>query len=136
LNTLSTSRLVASIPAISDLIALVRPQLLRHRGERAIEIVLHAQHVAREAGRRVIGRALLVLLEPAADILGLGLGVQHLLPRALDFFLKLRNALLVIAFRVEIDRVVNVLVQCLFFVHANNLDNAFAVKSTMGTTRA
>ncbi len=123
--------------------ATVKIYLVAERGERAVEIVLHRQHVARKGGRGVGGGVLLLLLEPATDVLGLGLGVEDVLAHLLQLLFELRQAVLVGILRVEIDRVADrvldllgIVFNLLFVDHANNLDSACAVKSTMGTTRA
>ena len=75
----------------------------------------------------------LLLLEPAADVLGLGLGVEDVLAHLLQLLFELAQPVEV-HLAAEVDLAFFDLL--VFFVHPNNLDNAFAVKSTMGTTRA
>ncbi len=119
---------------------LVLAQIGGDRGERALEIVLHAQHVAGEAGRGICGGVELLLLQPAADVLGLGLGVEDVLAHLLQLLLQLGQPVelgLAASIRALAPSAVDfVLKFASVFVHAINLDNVLAVKSTMGTTRA
>ena len=81
-----------------------------------------------------MGRGDLLLLQPAAHVLGLGLGVEDVLAHLLQLLFELAQPV-----DVHRPRQVDLLLQLdlgLFFVHPINLDNALAVKSTMGTTRA
>ncbi len=80
------------------------------------------------------GGAELLLLEPAADVLGLGLGVEDVLAHLLQLLFELAEPVEV-HLAAEVDLAV-LRSSRFFFVHPSNLDNALAVKSTMGTTRA
>jgi hypothetical protein len=114
---------------------LVFAQLLWDRGERAFEIVLHAQHLAGEGGRGILRGGDLLLLQPAAHVLGLGLRVERVLADLLKLLLKLAEPVDVQLAAVEVDFAFQLYLG-FFLVHPINLVSAFAVKSTMGTTRA
>ena len=103
-------------------------------------MVAHRQHVAGEAGRG-IGRGLLLFrLQPAADVLRLGSGVEHLGIGLLELLLELRHAVMLGQLgRVRGGFLANLfgfLVKVFLVHHLINLVRACAVKSTMGTTRA
>ena len=71
---------------------LVGAQLVAHRGERAVEMVLDRQHVAREPSGGIARRLLQLLLQPATHVLGLGGGVERLGFRLLELLLELGDA--------------------------------------------
>ena len=136
-STASSSRAVASR-------GLGGAKLVVHRGERAIVMVLDRQHVAREAGGSIARRLLLLGLQPAADILRLRRGIERLRLGLLELALELGDPVMLRDLGRPLGRLLadflRFLVQMLFVfrgvVHAINLVRAFAVKSTMGTTRA
>ena len=107
-------------------------------------MVLDRQHVAGKSGGRVARRLLKLLLEPAADVLSLRGRVKRLLVRFLELRFELRDAVMLRDLGRAVGRLLaellGVFVKLLFvlgcFHHAINLVSAFAVKSTMGTTRA
>jgi hypothetical protein len=75
---------------------------------------------------------ILLRLEPAADVLGLGLRVEDVLAHLLELLLELAQPVEVhLAGKIDFSFLGGV-----FVTHLNNLDKALAVKSTMGTTRA
>jgi hypothetical protein len=110
----------------------------------AFEVILDRQHVAREARRGVARRLILLRLQPAAHVLRFGRSVEGLRLRLLELLFEFRNAVVLGDFRSAFGRFLadflRGLVQLFFvfgcFCHAINLVSAFAVKSTMGTTRA
>ena len=103
-------------------------------------MVAHREHVAREA-RHGVGRCLLLVgFEAAADVLRFGGGIKRL--RARLFQLALERGVTVVLGqfgRVRsgfgADRI-GFVVEVFRFVHCIYLVKAWAVKSTMGTTRA
>ena len=108
--------------------------------ERTVEMVANRQHVARKPGDR-IGRSLLLLgLQPAAHILRLGMGVEHLAIGFLEQPLQLGDAVVL----GQLGRpgggffanFFGFVVKVFLVHHLMNLVRACAVKSTMGTTRA
>ena len=107
------------------------------RGQSALQIVLHRKHVAREGGGGIGGRVDLLLLQPAADVLRLGLGIKDVLADLLQFGLQCAQPIEA-AFRGRLGRLFGAGFFDVRFVlaHAINLESALAVKSTMGTTRA
>ena len=98
--------------------------------------------MSRAKPRRRIGRGLLLLrLQPAAHVLDLGSGVKRLGVRFLELLLELRDAVVLGNFGRALGGFaadfLGFVVQSVFVLdHAINLVRAFAVKSTMGTTRA
>ena len=119
---------------------LVAAQLLVDRGERPVEVVLDRQHVAPELRGGIARRLLLFGFEPAADILRLRRGVKRLALRLLELPLELGDMVVLgklwRILRGLLADLLGFLVQLFVFGHAINLVRAFAVKSTMGTTRA
>ena len=101
---------------------------------------MHAEHVAGKAGRRIAGRLDLLGLQPAAHILRLGGGVERLGLGLLELALKLGEAVVLGKLgRLRggfLADVLGFVVQIFVIVHFMNLVRAWAVKSTMGTTRA
>ena len=99
------------------------------------------EHVAREAGHR-IGRGLRLFgLEPAAHVLRLGRGVERLRLGLLQLALELGDAVVLGKLgrgggRLGADGFGFVVEVVLFIDHCIYLVKAWAVKSTMGTTRA
>ena len=73
---------------------LVGAQFVRHGGQRAVEIVLDREHVAGETGRGIIGRLDFLGLQTAADILGIGGGVERLGRQILDLPLELGDTVM------------------------------------------
>src|SRR6185312_7174755 len=110
--------------------------------EGAIEMVLDRQHVARKASRGIACRLLKLLLQPAAHVLGLGRGVERVRPRLLELLFELGDMVVLGDLgrfvRGLLAKLLGFVVQLLLgrFGHAISLVSAFAVKSTMGTTRA
>ena len=103
-------------------------------------MIFNRQHIAREVGRCVGGRLLLLGLEAPADILDLGRGIECLAVRFLQLALELRDAVVLRdlgrflgGFAADFLRF---FVQFLVLDHAINLVRALAVKSTIGMTRA
>ena len=88
--------------------------------------------------RHVVGNQL--RLEPPPYILRLGMGIKRLVVGLLQLFQQVRNAVMLGQLR-RIRRsffpnIFGFLVQVFFVHHLINLVRAWAVKSTMGTTRA
>ena len=71
---------------------LVGAKLVGHRGQRAVEMVLDRQHVAREPARRIGRRLGLLGLQPAAHVLRLGGRVERLAVGLLERLLELGQA--------------------------------------------
>ena len=123
---------------------LVGTQLVADRRERAIEMVLDGKHVARELRGGVTGRLILLGFQPSTDVLGFCRGIQCLRLRLLELTLQFCDAVVLGDLRRAFGRLladffrflVKVSVVLRSFCHAINLVSAFAVKSTMGTTRA
>ncbi len=119
---------------------LVRAQLVVHGRQGPVDMILDRQHVASELRRRIARRLLLLGFEPAADILGVRGGIKDLAVRLRELFFQLRDAIVLGKFgrvlRSFLADLLGVVVQLFVFAHAISLVSAFAVKSTMGTTRA
>ena len=107
-------------------------------------MVLDRQHVAGESRRGIAGRLLEFLLEPATHILRVRCRIKGLGVRFLELPLELRDPVMLGDFRCALSSlladILGFVVELFFvfgcFSHAINLVSAFAVKSTMGTTRA
>ena len=107
---------------------------------RALQVIAHAQHVAGEAGRGIAARVGHFLVHPAPRILQLGRCVERLAPELLELgFERFQPVVLGQLGRARsgfLAQRLGFVVQVFFVVHAINLVSAFAVNTTMGTTRA
>ncbi len=119
---------------------LVLPELVADCGECAVQVILDRQHVAGKIGGGVAGRLLQLRFQAPTDVLRLGCRVESLVLRFLELPLKLGEAVVLLKLRRFLRGFVTdffrLVVQLAVFGHAINLVSAFAVKSTMGTTRA
>jgi hypothetical protein len=113
----------------------------RQRLQRPHQIVGDRQHVAREGGGCILHGVGLVALEPPAGVLGLGGHAQRPLALGVAAFgqgddLGAGGGQRRLGRRGAIVGPVGDIVVCCVVRHAINLPSLFAVKSTMGTTRA
>ena len=107
-------------------------------------MVLDRQHVARERRRGIARRLLHLRFETPAHILRLRRGVERLGLGLLELLFELGDMVMFRQLRRASRRFLadflGLFMQMVFifrcFCHAINLVSAFAVKSTMGTTRA
>ena len=136
-KTLSSSRPVASMPATRP---FIRSSPRRSSGIAASARSRLSFTLSMSRAKPVAAYCAavdLLLLQPAADVLGLGLGVEDVLAHLLQLLFELAAAGRAFISPAEVDlAVLDLSSSSSFFVHPINLDNAFAVKSTMGTTRA
>ena len=119
----------------------VVPKLLGNRAERPLKVILDGEHVASELRGRIVRSMLLFRFQPAAHVLDFRGSVKRLAVRFLQGRLELRNAVVLgdfgrtfSGFAADFLRFFSKLVVVL--VHAISLVRAFAVKSTIGMTRA
>ena len=122
---------------------LVGSKLLADRRQSPVEMVLDRQHVPCEVRRRISPRVCDFLLHPPPDVLDFGSRIERVRPRFLELPFELSELVMLLDFRSAVGgllaKLLGLVVQLLFVFrvyHAINLVSAFAVKSTMGTTRA
>ena len=122
----------------------VGPQILADRGQCAVEMILDGKHVAREPRRRIIACIGNIPLHAPAHVLDFCRRVQRFRVGVIELLFEFANAVMLGHFGRGIGRLLakllRLVVKLLFVLgsldHAINLVSAFAVKSTMGTTRA
>src|SRR3954452_11378155 len=103
-------------------------------------MILDRKHVARELRRCIARRLILLRLQTPPHVLRLSRGVKRLAFQLFELLFELRDMVVLgdlrRALRSLLADFLRLLVQLFVFAHAINLVSAFAVKSTMGTTRS